>query len=362
MTPPGQLIWRNHHRLNKEEPLLLVALPADDLAARLTVEGFGPQALCLSCAAQERMEAAGVKSTFGLATPDAAPYTAPYATIVLFQPRERALLDMLLEFCGSLMDPAGELWLVGENRAGIKSADKRLGDHFARSAKLDSARHCTLFSARVPKANRTFCLDDHVEAWPLESAGRSLTVSSLPGVFAHGRLDAGTRLLLRALTGPGREISISGRVLDFACGSGAIGLALAAAFPDAELTLLDDSALALESARRTFDVNGIEARLVASNGLSGLLRSGEALFDWIVSNPPFHAGVRQETGIARKFLSDCPRLLRPRGRLCLVANAHLPYGRWLAELFDHVQVLAAGPGYNIWLALGPIKANKTRTS
>lgn len=358
MTPSGQLIWRNHQRLNKEEPLLLVAPPADDLAARLALEGFGPQALCLSCAAQQRMDAAGVKSTFGLAAPDAAPYTA----MVLFQPREKALLDMLLKFCGSLLDPAGELWLVGENRAGIKSAGKRLGDHFARSAKLDSARHCTLFTARAPRANRPFSLDDHLQAWPLAVADRSLTVLSLPGVFAHGRLDAGTRLLLHALTGPEREISVSGRVLDFACGSGAIGLALVAAFPDAELTLLDDSALALESARRTFAVNGFEARPIASDGLSSLLRNGKTPFDWIVSNPPFHAGVRQEAGIARRFLADCPALMRPRGRLCLVANAHLPYGRWLPELFDHVKVLAADREYNVWLASGLIESNKTRTS
>lgn len=358
MTPAGQLIWRNRHRLDKQAPLLLLAPPADDLPARLAQEGIQLEALCLSCAAQERLQAAGLKTTFGLAAPDA----GRCPSIVLFQPREKPLLEVLLEFCRSVLDTDGELWLVGENRAGIKSAGRRLDDHFGRASKLDSARHCTLFTAREPARIRAFSLDDHFESWPLEVAGQRLTVFSLPGVFAHGRLDGGTRVLLEALTGPERKITIAGRVLDFACGSGVIGLALATAFPDVALTLLDDSALALESARRTFSSNDFEGRLVASDGLSRLLRDGEFAFDWIVSNPPFHAGVRQQTGIARRFLDDCPGLLRRGGRLCLVANAHLPYGRWLPELFGEVQVLAADRGYNVWLASGLIANRKTRKS
>ena len=79
---------------------------------------------------------------------------------------------------------------------GIRSAGKRLGAGFKRHAKLDSARHCALFAAHGPKNGDSFSLDDHVENWTFEVAGLQLTVCSLPGVFAHGRLDDGTRLLL----------------------------------------------------------------------------------------------------------------------------------------------------------------------
>lgn len=352
MLPVGQIIWRNlrllERKLTNSQPLLLVAPPADDFPAQLARKGFRPQAVCLSFAAQERLSASGLDAGFGLEAPASA-----YPAIILFQPREKALLGMLLQFCASLLAPDGDLWLVGENRAGIKSAGRRLQERFERHAKLDSARHCTLFVAGEPRAERVFSLDDHLDWWPLQAAGRERPVCSLPGVFAHGRLDAGTRLLLKTLTEPGAAVcglSPAGRVLDFACGSGAIGLALAAAFPATELTLLDDSALALECARRTFAENGLDCRLVPSDGLSAPLRAGEPPFDWIVSNPPFHAGVHQETGTVREFLADCPRLLRPKGALCLVGNAHLPYGRWLSELFGKVQVLSADRGYNVWLA------------
>ncbi len=92
---------------------------------------------------------------------------------------------------------------------------------------------------------------------------------------------------------------------------------------------------------------------MASEGLATLLDDGEPGFDWIVSNPPFHAGVRQELDTARRFVTDCPRLMTGGGRLCLVANSHLPYGEWLPELFGTIQVLAANPAYNVWLASGP---------
>lgn len=352
MLPVGQIIWRNlrllEQKLTTSQPLLLVAPPADDFPAQLARKGILPQAVCLSFAAQERLSASGLDARFGLEAPAAA-----YPAVILFQPREKALLGMLLEFCASLLAPGGDLWLVGENRAGIKSAGRPLQERFLRHAKLDSARHCTLFVAGEPRDTRGFSLDDHLAWWPLQAAGRELRVCSLPGVFAHGRLDSGTRLLLETLTAPDAAVSrmsTGGRVLDFACGSGAIGLALAAAFPAAEMTLLDDSALALECARRTFAENGLHCRLLPSEGLSAPLRAGEPPFDWIVSNPPFHAGVRQETDTVRKLLADCPRLLRSKGALCLVANAHLPYGRWLSELFERVQVLSADRGYNVWLA------------
>lgn len=346
MTPVGQLIWRNRHRLGEGEGLLLIAPPADELPARLAAGGHVPEALCLSYGTHARLGAAGLPSQFAVTLPEA----AHHRRIVLFQPREKALLGMLLDLCRSLLDADGELWLAGENRAGIKSAGRRLEEYFARSGKLDSARHCVLFAARGPAADPPFSLERHLVNWEYQVAGKAITVRSLPGVFAHGRLDAGTRLLLESLTGVNARVRPGGRVLDFACGSGAIGLALTAVCPDVDLTLLDDSALALESARRSLAANGLTARLVPSDGLAALAEGDQPPFDWIVSNPPFHSGVRQELETARRFLLGCPRLLAPGGRLCLVANAHLPYGRWLPELFRTVQVIAADRGYNVWLA------------
>jgi len=346
MKPVSQIIWRNVSRFNPEQSLLLISPPADDLVARLLREGFTVDLLSQSWAVHSRLVASGLEGGFGLLPPRA----TAWRQLILFQPREKALLDMMLELCCSALEPNGRFWLAGENRAGIKSGGKRLADWFSEWAKVDSARHCALFEAGGPQQTSAFEVDPYSSSWTLEVAGRDLIMHSLPGVFAHGRLDAGSRLLIDTLATDSPKLAMSGRVLDFACGSGAIGMAIAAKYPEAQLTLLDDSALALESARRSLESNNIEARLIASDGLSELLREDTPPFDWIVSNPPFHQGVREDLQIAERFIQDCPGALEPGGRLCLVANAHLPYRRWLEELFSRVQVIAADREYNVWLA------------
>lgn len=347
MTPVSQLIWRNRTRLDDARPALLVAPPEDDLGVRLQRDGLEPDLLCLSYAAHRRARDAGLSSAFGLEPPP----DMKWPQIVLVQPREKALLELLLDLCRAVLEPGGTLLLAGENRAGIKSAGKRLGSHFSDWDKIDSARHCTLFRAEGPGSEAPYLLDVHITRWPMDLAGAELTVHSLPGVFAHGRLDAGTRLLLETLCAAPNGEAVSGRVLDFACGSGVIGAVLASRFPVTDLTLLDDFAPALESARRTLEANGLTGRLVASDGLAELLEeSQDGRFDWMVSNPPFHRGVAQELDTAQCFIRNSRRVLAPGGCLCLVANVHLPYGRWLSELYGDVQVIAANREYNVWLA------------
>lgn len=365
MTPSSELIWRNLARLQVDEPLLLLAPAPDELGVRLRQAGHHPTLLCLSFAAHRNAELAELDSRFGLvAEPGAAgPLNIPriIPRIIIFQPREKALLELLLDLARALLAPDGTLWLVGENRAGIKSAGKRLSGYFAQWRKLDSARHCTLFRATSPLDGGAFDLERHVAQWPLQIAGKTLRMHSLPGVFAHGRLDAGTQLLLETLHAPPLAGAISGKVLDFACGSGVIAVALGASNPETELTLLDDSALALESARRSLDANGLRGRLVASDGLAALLNEADPpRYDWIVSNPPFHRGVRQSLDTAHRFLSESPHLLTHGGRLCLVANAHLPYAQWLSELYGKVQVISADREYNVWLAHGPPSRSRTQ--
>lgn len=354
MTPVGEILWRNRQRIDIGSHTLLLNPPADALAANLRQEGFAVEAICLSHGVHMDLAHQGVPSGFGIE----AAGDARWRQIILFQPREKALLEMLLDLCASLVDESGVVWVVGENRAGIKSCRPRIEERFGAVAKLDSARHCTLIEASAPPADAVFCLDDYVAAWMMESVSeehsRDLPMCSLPGVFAHGRLDRGTALLVEALAGADAKQSVSGRVLDFACGAGPIAIALAAAGEAMDLTLLDDSVLALESARRSLEANGVEAELVASDGFSELLDADPVPeFDWIISNPPFHRGIHQNLDITRKFLEDSRKLLTRNGRLCLVANVHLPYQRWLSELFSDVQVIAADREYNTWLAARP---------
>lgn len=266
------------------------------------------------------------------------------SSIVLILPREKERLDMRLHEAATRLQEGGKLFLVGENRAGIKSSPRLVARHFDNVAKRDSARHCSLFEATGPATGEPFRPGAYERRWTFGFQQRTLEVSTLPGVFAHGRLDAGTEMLLSTLP----QARPSGRVLDFACGAGVIGLAILATAKSAraDVTLLDDSALALESAKRSLELNGLQARVLPSDGLSEVT----GRFDWIVTNPPFHQGVKNDLDVARAFFRRAGTFLTESGRILVVFNRHLPYESWLRESFNNVECLARNRVFSVMSA------------
>jgi 16S rRNA (guanine1207-N2)-methyltransferase len=336
----SQVLLRNEDRLGGE-PLLIVN-PLRDLlvqrlrrggrAVRLSAQDFGDAAW---------LEAAGFPASF-----EAVPFVGgEESTVILHLPREKDLLNLLLHAVAADLGPAARLWLVGENRSGIRSAAHHLDAHFEAVEVIDKARHCVLYEARQPKQQRPFDLADYLAAWSLRLDGRELRLLSLPGVFAHGRFDRGSDQLLNVLW----KLRPAGRVLDFACGCGVLGLALLRENESLELTLLDSSAMALESCRRSMDENGLRGSLLPSDGLSGVSER----FDWIVSNPPFHRGVRSDLGVAADFFRAAGTFLTENGKIVIVFNRHLPYLRWLQQNFDRVTLLGSGGDYTIVQACRP---------
>jgi 16S rRNA (guanine1207-N2)-methyltransferase len=265
-----------------------------------------------------------------------------YQWIIVNLPRQKALLRMMLECAAGLLADGGVLWLAGENKAGIKSADKLLKLYFGQVRKLDNARHCSLYEAGVVLNQQPFDPLGHRQKWALNCQGADIDVISYPGVFAHGRVDAGSALLLDTLA----EMALEGDVLDFACGAGVIGACIAARCEHTSLTLLDTNALALRSCKETLAANQLNGSVLASDGLSEL----ESSFDVVVSNPPIHAGVKTDSRLSIRLLESVHDHIRPGGMLILVANVHLPYEKWLSQSFRRCVELATNDSYKVILA------------
>ena len=265
-----------------------------------------------------------------------------YQWIILNLPRQKALLRMMLDCAASLLADDGVLWLAGENKAGIKSADKLLKLHFGRVRKLDNARHCSLYEAGAVLNQPSFNPLSYRQQWALDCKDSGIDVISYPGVFAHGRIDAGSALLIDALA----EMKLEGDVLDFACGAGIIGACIAARQPHTSVTLLDTNALALRSCQETLATNHLQGCVLASDGLSKL----ESRFDIVVSNPPIHAGVKTDSRLSIRLLESVHDHIRPGGMLILVANVHLPYEKWLSQHFGRCIGLATNDNYKVILA------------
>lgn len=340
MENASQVILRNEDRLG-EASLLIIDPLRDLLAQRLTRNGRPLRLSTQDFGDAAWLNAAGLPTSF-----EAVPgVSGEESIVVLLLPRERDRLTLLLHAIAARLNPAARLWLVGENRAGIRSSARYLEARFGAVKVLDKARHCVLYEASEPSGQPPFELTDYLASWSLPLDGRELQLRSLPGVFAHGRLDRGSDLLLTAL----QRLQPAGRVLDFACGCGVIGLALLQENAEIDLTLLDSSALALESCRRSLAANGLQASLLPSDGLGSV----SAPYDWIVSNPPFHRGVRSDLGVAAEFFREAGTFLTENGRIVIVFNRHLPYLRWLHQAFERVDLLDAGEDYTIVQACRP---------
>ena len=152
--------------------------------------------------------------------------------------------------------------------------------------------------------------------------GHWLELTSGSGVFAQGRLDIGTGVLLREEPPPvhARE------VLDLGCGYGVIGLAIAVAVPEARVTAIDVNERALLLARENAERLGVADRFTAC--LPDEVPSG-ATYDEIWSNPPIRVG---KDALHELLLRWLPRLT-PEGRAVLVVGKNLgsdSLARWLA--------------------------------
>ena len=114
--------------------------------------------------------------------------------------------------------------------------------------------------------------------------GRTLRLASAWGLFSAKGIDEGTALLLGELI----ALPPASRVLDFGCGYGALGLTLAALWPQAEVALIDKDVLAVETCAANIEAAGLtNARASLSPGFRD---APPGPYDLIVSNLPAQAG------------------------------------------------------------------------
>ncbi|WP_324710606.1 class I SAM-dependent methyltransferase [Pseudomonas citronellolis] len=331
-APTSEVLLRQIERFAGR--VLLAGLPADGLLGEL------PQALGWSWHAGEQRQLDGRypgRCHFGVTPPE-----GEFDAAVLFLPKSRELTDYLLAALASRV-PGGQLYLVGEKRAGVERAAKQLGA-LAKAAKLDSARHCQLWHSSIDSALPCPDLHSLAQRYTLALADGELQVVSLPGVFSHGRLDRGSALLLEHLDG-----LPEGQVLDFGCGAGVLGAVLKRRYPASRLSLLDVDAFALESSRLTLAANGLEGEVIGGDGID----AAPAGLAAIVSNPPFHQGVHTDYQASERLLREAAQHLRPGGELRLVANSFLKYPPLIEQHLGPCRSLAEGDGFRIYSARRP---------
>ena len=338
LTNPSRLLLRNSNELDVKR-LLLVMPPADSVISELSTVSQADIQVFTTVHEVAQLAGRMLPEDKVAYTHDLAEVKGSFDAVVFFLQKSKPLVDALIGQVCSRLDDDGLLWLVGENGAGIKSWKKRLSQWGDVEASY-SGCHGGMLGLRPNADVREASPELKESGFSVAVAGTEVAIKTLPGVFSHGRLDVGTRLLLETLS---KEI-VRGQVLDFGCGAGVIGSWLSARHNRCRPTLLDTDAMALESSRRTLAANNLEGKVVASHGLSAL----KGRYDWIISNPPFHEGVKTRYDVTEQFLKDCKNHLGKGGQLRIVANSFLKYRPLIEETFGHCEELAKGQGFTIY--------------
>ena len=168
--------------------------------------------------------------------------------------------------------------------------------------------------------------------------GASFTLRTDRGVFSHGRLDAGTEILLRSAPAP----SASGHLLDLGCGAGAIALTLARRAPAATVWAVDVNERARHLCATNARDNGLDnVRVAAPDEIPPDVRFGT-----IWSNPPIRIGKPALHELLRTWLAH----LTPDGEALLVVHKHLgsdSLQRWLVGEGWPTERLTSAKGYRV---------------
>ena len=83
------------------------------------------------------------------------------------------------------------------------------------------------------------------------------------------------------------------------------------------------------------------------------LGAGGGPYDAVIMNPPFHQGRAAEPDLGVGFIAAAARILKPQGRLTLVANRQLPYEAALEAGFRRWATLGEAGGYKLLEAEAP---------
>ena len=137
--------------------------------------------------------------------------------------------------------------------------------------------------------------------------GKTIKLTTDNGVFSKKGLDFGTRTLLENLP----LEKINGKVLDFGCGYGPIGIFIAKE-TSSQVDMIDINERSLKLAKKNAELNKVTVNIFESNIYSNIKEK----YDYIITNPPIRVGNK----ILYEILYGAKKHLTAHGELWCVIN------------------------------------------
>ncbi|GAA0362056.1 methyltransferase [Bowmanella denitrificans] len=345
---PARLQDKNEQAWDAADELLLEQMQAQPKPARLLI--FNDDCGALSCFLAHwspswisDSQVARLACQQNLADNNIAPHKVSFydsltlpegkADLVLMKiPKTLALLEHQLIQLQPWVD-ANTRIIAGAKANQIQKSTLALFEKYLGSTHTSLAKKKARLVFCQPQT-RTPVPSPYPDIWPLE--GTTLQIHNHANVFARAQLDIGARFLLQHLPDASNK-----RVIDLGCGNGVLGLSLLARAPVTKLLFVDESFMAVESARLNVQHNLPhklnDCEFIASNCLEQV---PQQQVDLVLCNPPFHQQQRITDHIAWQMFNDARRYLRSGGELRIVGNRHLGYQDKLKRLFGGCRQVA----------------------
>lgn len=254
--------------------------------------------------------------------------------VVIYKiPKSKSLLsEQLLQIKTTYSEKL--LFVAGDRAKEIHSSTLKVFEKYLGS---------TTTSLAVKKARLVLCqLDNSTQyqspfptVWELEPtspATTKFTISNHANVYAREKLDLGARYLLQSLP----TVSEGVKVIDLGCGNGVLGLTLLAAQPLAKIHFVDESYMAIASAKANIEINLPKDINQCEFSVNDCLTNiDERDVDLVLCNPPFHQQTATTDHIAWQMFNDAFRVLKKGGELRIIGNRQLAYHVKLKRIFGN---------------------------
>lgn len=262
------------------------------------------------------------------------PGETSYAGAFVLIGKHRGENEDMVARASSLCGIGSKIVIAGHKTSGIASLKKRI----ARSFHIEGYRakyHATVFWLSNNPA-----LSETAEKSTFSMPSGFVTA---PGMFSPEKIDKGSSLLAKFI-----DQSIVGAAADFGAGWGYLSHKIATDSAASSLDLFEAHWPSLEAAKQ--NLLQID-RLPTAYHWHDITREPILQrFDCVVMNPPFHTGRKTEPALGEKFIEAAASVLKPKGRLLMVANSGLPYEKKLSEKFRRFKELEKSDGFKILLA------------
>ena len=239
-----------------------------------------------------------------------------YDIALVLAQKHRGLNEARIAEAWQRLREGGVILVAGAKDDGIDSLRKRTAGKVALDGSLSKYHGVVFWFTR--RADHPAPFADEGEPVLVEGRFRAA-----PGMFSHDRVDPGSRLLAESL-----PADLKGAAADFCAGWGYLAAELLSRCAGIKtLDLLEADHAALMAAKANLSGAAVPTDFHWID-LAGEPVTGR--YDVIVMNPPFHAGRMAEPDLGAKMIAAAAKALKPRGRLFMVANRHLPYEPVLA--------------------------------